>query len=178
MLVRAPQPAHPAVDWTDRGPKGVVAVTCPVCQARRYWPSGPLRYSIAKGRFQGRCNGCKGTGRSIMKGYVVLHRKAVPEEWIPYFDAMTIKAKYVLEHRLVMADALGRPLETWELVDHMNGIKDDNRIENLRLYRKGRNDPGSASGWGTYYHEWQAAEAEIRRLKSSISSDQYASKAV
>lgn len=71
---------------------------------------------------------------------------------------------YVLEHRIVMARKLGRPLTKQEIVHHLNGDKLDNRPENLTVMETG---PHSMEHRKIERELTQLRE-ENRRLKSLL----------
>jgi len=67
----------------------------------------------------------KGTGSITSSGYKYICVKGHPN---------SDKIGKILEHKYVMSQHLGRPLRKGETVHHKNGIRDDNRIENLELW--------------------------------------------
>jgi hypothetical protein len=51
------------------------------------------------------------------------------------YSAMARKDGYVMEHRLKVAKEVGRPLTREESVHHINHNAEDNRLENLMLFK-------------------------------------------
>ena len=102
----------------------------------------------------------KGGKRINNGGYIELRLQ--PDDF--FYPMMSIR-HYVLEHRLVMAKHLNRCLLPWEVVHHINGIKDDNRLENLKLL-------GSNGVHNTMLNKWclklQKENAELKRQLASV----------
>ncbi len=92
---------------------------CRVCaqKYKRHNPVGEEHYNW-KG----------GISRSL-NGYIIVR----VNKNNPFFPMAKSRARQILQHRLVMAEHLRRCLKENEVVHHINGIKDDNRLENLCL---------------------------------------------
>ena len=69
--------------------------------------------------------------RKTTKGFII-SPKGYKFLWMPKHP-MASKGGYLAEHRLLMATSIGRLLTDSEVVHHKNGVKNDNRIENLML---------------------------------------------
>ena len=102
--------------------RGYIYVACEKCGRERW----VRRYDA---RIPSHCRSCNSYRRKTTSGYVLI--RVYPDN--PFFT-MADKQGYVREHRLVMAQHLGRPLLRTEIVHHRPDVaKDDSRIEVLYL---------------------------------------------
>lgn len=90
----------------------------------------------------------KGGRRQIEEGYI----QVWADPGHPFYKEMVngtgpndTKTGTFLEHRIVMAEHLGRSLLSTEQVHHINGDRADNRIENLQLRKSKRH--GAGQNW-------------------------------
>lgn len=148
--------------WAYYHPGEPISPCCRSCSKK----GNPNRYP--NGKFHPSWTG----GRSVQRGYIKI-RLFLDDFYIP----MANHRGYVFEHRLVMAKHLGRCLQKWEVVHHKNGIRDDNRLENLELtttfaHIKDHNK-GYKDGYNKGYYDGKeqrviALEARVTELEAEI----------
>ena len=69
----------------------------------------------------------KGGRNKNHDGYILIYK--------PEHPMVNKNRPYIMEHRLIMEKHLGRYLAREEVVHHINEIVDDNRLENLKLFK-------------------------------------------
>lgn len=89
------------------------------------------------------------------------------------FYPMAKSNGYIYEHRLIMAKKLGRCLQPWEHVHHIDGKRDHNTEMNLELTRQVHHPHSYSQGYRQGYKDGQRAkvaelEKQIRLLRLQI----------
>jgi hypothetical protein len=85
-----------------------------------------------------------GPGNHAWKGGVTYFRKHGNYAPIKYvrcpllYQAMARKDGYVMEHRLLVAQVLDRPLLRREVVHHKDHVTNNNGLDNLQLFASNR----------------------------------------
>jgi len=98
-----------------------------------------------------------GEGNIDAQGYKTITKKGHPNQ-------MDAKGR-IREHIFVMSEHLGRPLFKGETVHHKNGVRTDNRIENLELWNRGQPPGQRVEDRIAYYIEFLKQYGyEVNRL--------------
>jgi hypothetical protein len=93
--------------------------------------------------------------------------------YIYYTVNKKVKPFYVSEHRIVMSAFLGRELLKDEIVDHINNIRHDNRISNLRIVTYSENNKNYSTVYVNRVNVNDFTEDEILNEQFKSLSDYY-----
>jgi len=124
-----------------RGTRLKAIFTCPRCGKKRWVMKG----HYTKTTYTGLCKSCRCTECSQLIGeknfnwkggkYVDAEGYCLVKIYRDHpFYCMAKSDGYVLEHRLVYAQHIGRPLRKEEVVHHIDENRVNNAITNLRLF--------------------------------------------
>jgi len=110
-----------------------IYVSCPKCGKLKWMRKASYNKGINL-----LCRSCGGAEGMLRRGRYgkTRHIEGYMRVVVHPLDPLRImcgKTAWCMEHRLIMARAMGRPLTQDEFVHHKNGIRDDNRLENLEL---------------------------------------------
>lgn len=89
---------------------------------------------VAAGAINGDPNYHNGRKSFRRIGYVYVYEPEHPS--VVAKHSKDTRRGFIQEHRLVMEQTLGRYLVAGENVHHKNGVRDDNRPENLELWHR------------------------------------------
>ena len=150
-----------------RGYSKFIWASCEKCGATRWvalaengQPKSPTCKECSRAAIRGKnCPWWKGGRQQVGYGYV----RIVLDRNDPLFHKV---GNRIQEHRLVMIRHLGRLLEPHEIIHHINGIKDDNRIENLAI--EDRRNHQHYTKRKVYQQRIRELEAEVGMLKSKV----------
>lgn len=139
------------------GPKDLQARICRSCwriglkRLRKFKPSGRhVNVGAQNPRWKG--------GRHVHpSGYVFVKNPDHPN---------ANNLGYVREHRLVMEQKLGRLLEKNETVHHLNGIRHDNRPENLAVLLRHEHESHTVAH--LMQERIRALEEQVRQLRADL----------
>jgi hypothetical protein len=170
------------IGYKDRN-RLYVWTICPICKRERWVHMSKgiakFKYCIkcSQKAFLGENNPSWKGGKSLQKSGYVWAYVTKDDFYFPMAGNKWGSSGYVLEHRLVMAKSLNRLLTKDELVHHKNGIKDDNRLDNLEILSKKNHiqdhSKGYQDGFDKGYTDGnnkriQELEKEIKQLKDII----------
>jgi hypothetical protein len=113
-----------------------IEITCERCGTKKIiwkaWTKNGMGKYCSR-----RCSSLRANGRKKTKfGYI----------------EVLVGNKYIKEHRLIMENYLGRKLLPTEIIHHINGIKSDNNISNLRIMKIEKHHSHHAKNRKRDYH--------------------------